>query len=76
VPISSWIGFEVGLIQAELEAIVAKYPDSRIGNMSAFAVFLETIRYCYYCIFMLVFIPFILISGVIVYAFRFFHHDP
>ena len=70
------VGFKVGLIQAELEAIVAKYPDSRIGNMSAFAVFLETIQYCYYCIFMLIFISFTLISGVCVYAFCFFRHDP
>ena len=63
-PISSWIGFEIGLIQAELDKIKAIYPDSTIGNTSAFAVFLETIQYRYYCIFMLIFIPFVIISGV------------
>jgi hypothetical protein len=76
VPISSWIGFEVGLIQTELNKIKALYPDSTIGNTSAFAVFLKTIEYRYYCIFMLIFIPFLIISGVSDYAFHYFRPHP
>ena len=64
MPISSWIGFEIGLIQAELEKIAEKDPDSVLGNTSAFKVFLETISYRYYCIFMIFFIPMIIVTGV------------
>ena len=64
VPISSWVGFEISLIQAELDIILEQDPTSEIGNMSAFAVFLETIQYRYYCIFMLMFMPLLIISGV------------
>jgi Na+/H+ antiporter NhaC len=64
VPISSWIGFEIGLIQTELDAIVARYPDSVIGNTSSFSVFLTTVKYRYYCIFMLMLIPLQILSGV------------
>lgn len=63
VPISSWVGFEISLIQAELDAILQANPDSEIGNTSAFAVFLETIKYRYYCIFMLILIPLLILSG-------------
>ena len=63
VPISSWVGFEISLIQAELDAILQANPDSAIGNTSAFAVFLETIKYRYYCIFMLILIPLLILSG-------------
>ncbi len=31
--------------------------------MSAFAVFIETIKYRYYCIFMLMFIPLLILAG-------------
>ena len=64
VPISSWVGFEISLIQAELDAILQANPDSEIGNTSAFAVFLETIKYRYYCIFLLILIPLLILSGV------------
>ena len=64
VPISSWIGFEIGLIQTELDAIVARHPDSVIGNTSSFSVFLISVKYRYYCIFMLMLIPLQIISGV------------
>eukprot|EP00571_Detonula_confervacea_P007203 CAMPEP_0172328688 /NCGR_PEP_ID=MMETSP1058-20130122/60477_1 /TAXON_ID=83371 /ORGANISM="Detonula confervacea, Strain CCMP 353" /LENGTH=1233 /DNA_ID=CAMNT_0013045815 /DNA_START=448 /DNA_END=4149 /DNA_ORIENTATION=- len=63
VPISSWVGFEISLIQAELDRILEQDPNSEIGNTSAFAVFLQTIKYRYYCIFMLMFIPLLIISG-------------
>jgi Na+/H+ antiporter NhaC len=64
MPISSWIGFEIGLIQAELDKIAEKYPDSVLGNTSSFQVFLSTIAYRYYCIYMILFIPFLIATGV------------
>lgn len=63
VPISSWIGFEISLIQAELDKILEIDPESAIASSSAFAVFMATIKYRYYCIFMLMFIPLLILSG-------------
>jgi len=63
VPISSWVGFEISLIQAELDKILEQDPTSEIANTSAFAVFMESIKYRYYCIFMLMFIPLQILSG-------------
>ena len=63
IPISSWVGFEISLIQEQLDAIYERYPDPTISD-SGFSVFLETIKYRYYCIFMLMFIPLIIASGV------------
>ena len=63
VPISSWVGFEISLIQAELDKILEQDPTSEIANTSAFAVFIETIKYRYYCIFMLMFIPLQILAG-------------
>jgi Na+/H+ antiporter NhaC len=62
VPISSWVGFEISLIQAELDIILANDPNPEIAT-TGFAVFLETIKYRYYCIFMLMFIPLLIIAG-------------
>jgi Na+/H+ antiporter NhaC len=53
VPISSWVGFEVGLIQEELDRIVALGWDLGSIKASGYGVFLETIKYRYYPIFML-----------------------
>ena len=63
VPISSWVGFEISLIQAELDKILEMNPDAKISD-SGFGVFLETIKYRYYCIFMLFFIPLLILSKV------------
>jgi len=63
VPISSWVGFEISLIQAELNKILEQDPTSEVANTSAFAVFMESIKYRYYCIFMLMFIPLQILSG-------------
>lgn len=63
VPISSWVGFEISLIQAELDKILVFDPTSPIANSSSFSVFLETIKYRYYCIFMLMFMPLLILSG-------------
>lgn len=57
------VGFEISLIQAELDFIHNTYTDPDISD-SGFSVFLETIKYRYYCIFMLMFIPLLIISGV------------
>eukprot|EP00186_Timspurckia_oligopyrenoides_P002764 CAMPEP_0182442866 /NCGR_PEP_ID=MMETSP1172-20130603/1729_1 /TAXON_ID=708627 /ORGANISM="Timspurckia oligopyrenoides, Strain CCMP3278" /LENGTH=771 /DNA_ID=CAMNT_0024637933 /DNA_START=99 /DNA_END=2414 /DNA_ORIENTATION=+ len=51
-PISSWIGFELGLIQAELDILSA---DGQNVPTSAYDVFLKTIPSRYYPIFMLLF---------------------
>jgi len=63
VPISSWVGYEIALIQEEMNEILARYPDSELANQSAFSVFLSTIKYRYYCIFMLMLIPLQIIAG-------------
>lgn len=62
VPVSSWVGFEVGLIQTELNKILASDPNPTIAT-TGFGVFLETIKYRYYCIFMLMLVPLLIFSG-------------
>ena len=55
-PISSWVGYEVGLIQDEIDHIVDQEGTEDIGiKTSGFAVFLQSIKYRYYPIFMLIF---------------------
>ena len=48
-PISSWIGFEIGLIQAELDKIAASNTDGAPIQISlnGLAVFLESIKFRY-----------------------------
>lgn len=56
-PVSSWIGFEVGLIQEEIDRIIALKGTEDIGiETSGYAVFLQSVKYRYYPIFMLVLI--------------------
>ena len=62
VPISSWVGFEVGLIQEQLTTILEQDPNPDIAT-TGFGVFLETIQYRYYCIFMLFLLPLLVVSG-------------
>ena len=56
-PVSSWVGFEIGLIQSEVERILA-LPDVDPDNVriktSGMAIFLQSIKYRYYPIFMIV----------------------
>mmetsp|Transcript_12454 Transcript_12454/g.21401 ORF Transcript_12454/g.21401 Transcript_12454/m.21401 type:complete len:772 (-) Transcript_12454:439-2754(-) len=56
-PISSWVGFEVSLIQTELDNIIADNGGVAPDGLptSAYAVFLQTIGYRYYPIFLIVF---------------------
>jgi len=64
-PVSSWVGFEIGLIQAEIDKIILLEGTDDIGiETSGFAVFLQSIKYRYYPIFMLVLIV------VLIYAQR------
>ena len=53
-PISSWVGFEVGLIQTELDALVERGSDLGDIKESGLAVFFQSIKYRYYPIFMIV----------------------
>jgi len=53
-PVSAWIGFEVGLIQTELDRIMVMEGTETLSiGTSAMGVFLKTIGYRYYPIFML-----------------------
>ena len=61
-PVSAWVGFEIDLIQQELNRIYELYDEPTVGD-SGFGVFLKTIPYRYYCIFMLFFMPSVIISG-------------
>jgi Na+/H+ antiporter NhaC len=62
-PVSSWVGFEVGLIQSELDRIIELVGSEDIGiKTSGFAVFLESIKYRYYPILMLVLIMILIFS--------------
>ena len=64
-PVSSWVGFEASLIQAEIDRIIDIVGTDDIGiKTSGFAVFLESIKYRYYPILMLLFIM------VLIYAQR------
>ena len=56
-PVSSWVGFEVSLIQTELDKLIAIYGDDLTISASAINIFLQSIRYRYYPIFMLCMIP-------------------
>lgn len=53
-PISSWVGFEAGQIQEAIDTILERNPDVELTIPDkGFAVFLETIRYSYYSLFMI-----------------------
>ena len=62
-PVSSWVGFEVGLIQEQLDRILEL--EGSLGNIesSGFAVFFQSIKYRYYPIFMIVLMLATIISG-------------
>ena len=48
-PISSWVGFEVGLIQSQIDAIVEIYGEEALGSIKStgFGVFLQSIKFRY-----------------------------
>lgn len=56
-PISSWVGFEVDQIQTQLDRLVVLYGDDLIVSDSGLGAFLQTIKYRYYPIFMLIMMP-------------------
>lgn len=47
-----WHVFLTPMPQTELNRILEQYPDTLSIKTTGFAIFLETIRYRYYCIFM------------------------
>ena len=51
-PVSSWVGFEVGLIQDQLDRLSRLYGDDLLTSTSGLAVFMQSIKYRYYPIFM------------------------
>jgi len=64
-PISSWVGFEVGLIQDQLTILIAR--EEAAGREltitdSAFGIFLQSIKYRYYPIFMIVLMLMVILS--------------
>ncbi|CAB9507240.1 Inherit from COG: Na H antiporter [Seminavis robusta] len=62
-PISSWVGTEIGLIDNEIEKLIKLYGEDNLTiETSAFAVFLESIKYRYYPIFMLLLMPMLIYS--------------
>ena len=61
--ISSWVGFEVGLINEQLEIIIARTAaagEELTITDSAFGIFLQSIKYRYYPIFMLILVVFLI----------------
>jgi Na+/H+ antiporter NhaC len=57
-PISSWVGFEVSLIQDEIQRIIDVYGEENVTiETSGLAVFFQSIKYRYYPIFMLILMP-------------------
>ena len=48
VPISSWVGFEVGLIETEIQRLAEIYGEDNLSiETSGLAVFLQSIKYRY-----------------------------
>mmetsp|Transcript_17639 Transcript_17639/g.49954 ORF Transcript_17639/g.49954 Transcript_17639/m.49954 type:complete len:826 (-) Transcript_17639:210-2687(-) len=62
-PISSWVGFEVDLIQTEIDKIIEKHGDDIGIKTSGFGVFLQSIKFRYYPIFMLTMVMLLIFSG-------------
>jgi Na+/H+ antiporter NhaC len=63
-PVSSWVGFEVGLIQEQIDRIIVlEGTDDLSIKTSGFGVFLQSIKYRYYPIFMIILIMFLIYSG-------------
>jgi len=57
VPVSSWIGFEISLISDEIDKLTAIYGEDLYISTSAYSVFMRSVKFRYYSIFMLFFIP-------------------
>jgi Na+/H+ antiporter NhaC len=55
-PISSWVGFEVALIQDAIDIIIERNEKSGVPTLiptAGFAIFLQSVRYAYYSYFMI-----------------------
>ncbi|KAJ8908335.1 hypothetical protein NDN08_005048 [Rhodosorus marinus] len=61
-PVSSWIGFEVGLIQEQIDLLLFRGEDLSGVNENAYLVFLETIPSRFYPIVMLFFQFFMIVA--------------
>ena len=57
-PVSSWVGFEVNLIQAEIDSLIAIYGEENLTiSTSSIAIFLQSVKCRCYPIFVMFFIP-------------------
>jgi len=56
-PASTWVGFQIGLIQEELDKLIGIYgKDNLTISTSSISIFIQSMRYRFYPIFMLVMI--------------------
>jgi len=62
VPVSSWVGFEVGLIQEAIDTLKERNDGELSIPETAFAVFLHSIKYSYYSFFMIALIALLIFS--------------
>jgi len=51
-PVSSWVGYEAGLVQDAIDVLLETNSELTIAT-SGFAVFLQSLRYSYYSLFMI-----------------------
>lgn len=56
-----WVGFEIGLIQDEIDKITEIFGDDLYIKSSGFSVFIDSIKFRYYSLFMIMFIPIMII---------------
>jgi len=53
-PVSSWVGFEAGLVQEAIDTLLERNGGEALTIVSTgYAVFLESVRYSYYALFMI-----------------------
>jgi len=63
-PISSWVGFEAGLVQEAVDTLLERNGGEALTIPDkGFAVFLESIRYSYYSLFMIGLIAMLIFTG-------------
>lgn len=59
--ISSWVGYQVSLIQRQLNILLKRYDGDLTIKTTGFAVFLQSIKYSYYSFFMLILLLYLIL---------------